>query len=684
MQQDVAYQTPTYSDRVHVRGVEALADGGAVAVGRAICAKCYGSNKPGDSAWSSLWHPVVHRTDADGKVVWFTRPIGKSLGLGRDIKLAGDGGYVVVGGVPPAANQLNGGKPLLLKLDGKGQLQWRRDFGLGTRFFAVIPGPKQWIAAGFHEPSYQARYMTLTGISASGLKQWHVQWDGSPLGVGVALAAMDDGTIAAVGSETDHPDKLRQVGGGSPCGKKGCGGIVMRVSPFGHHSCDAAGKCAAITAKECDDGNACTIDLCDAAKGCVHTDAHGQPCIDGNPCALESLCDGKTCKAEPNGRLFTRARPLSATKNTTVSFLTARPGGELLGVGLEDKLRLLRFGVDGAVKSVVDVAPFKYASNTATAKETGLTHAVFGTERHVIATTHKEIVGGKYVKDAPLFSIIDEQGNRLATFKRPVSYVVAMTEIIPDEHVVAYTQGHATCGGCDTVNITHIYPKLGKIAHKGHIAKVAELPLRKGPSWRNADGLLTHVFVSPGHERYLTTMQPNLTTVKSTIVTMKAAGIRHGKPLSATRFVLTSTASMRVVDAATNKDIVAYSYNSPGAHTSVSDLAVHDGKPLVVYSELKGPLRQTTLTLHDPVNGKPIWQRLFSSKTHSVAPSRLLSLGDGGIVMTGSRSLPSGGERMLWRMDPWGNATCAASGGCFGKPVSTCTTCDAATANSCK
>ena len=43
------------------------------------------------------------------------------------------------------------------------------------------------------------------------------------------------------------------------------------------------------TPKNCDDGNACTIDSCDQVKGCVHIQKN---CDDRNACTID-ICDGK-------------------------------------------------------------------------------------------------------------------------------------------------------------------------------------------------------------------------------------------------------------------------------------------------------------------------------------------------------------------------------------------------------
>ncbi len=54
------------------------------------------------------------------------------------------------------------------------------------------------------------------------------------------------------------------------------------------------GKCKLGVAKVCADGNICTKDACDAAKGCVYPPGAATTCDDGNPCTKGDSCkDGK-------------------------------------------------------------------------------------------------------------------------------------------------------------------------------------------------------------------------------------------------------------------------------------------------------------------------------------------------------------------------------------------------------
>ncbi len=60
------------------------------------------------------------------------------------------------------------------------------------------------------------------------------------------------------------------------------------------------GKCLGGPAKNCNDGNPCTDDVCDPATGCQHF-ANGKPCNDGDVCTTGDLCVEGECV--PSGLL---------------------------------------------------------------------------------------------------------------------------------------------------------------------------------------------------------------------------------------------------------------------------------------------------------------------------------------------------------------------------------------------
>jgi hypothetical protein len=56
-----------------------------------------------------------------------------------------------------------------------------------------------------------------------------------------------------------------------------------------------AGKCSQGDAINCDDGNPCTTDSCDAASGCKHVNADGGDCSDNDACTTADKCAGGKC-----------------------------------------------------------------------------------------------------------------------------------------------------------------------------------------------------------------------------------------------------------------------------------------------------------------------------------------------------------------------------------------------------
>ncbi len=64
-------------------------------------------------------------------------------------------------------------------------------------------------------------------------------------------------------------------------------------------SCQA-GQCVGGAPMDCNDGNPCTDDSCDAAKGCLHL-PNQAPCNDNNACTTEDVCSNGQCQG--NGSL---------------------------------------------------------------------------------------------------------------------------------------------------------------------------------------------------------------------------------------------------------------------------------------------------------------------------------------------------------------------------------------------
>ncbi len=59
------------------------------------------------------------------------------------------------------------------------------------------------------------------------------------------------------------------------------------------------GTCVSGTALNCDDGNVCTDDSCDAIAGCQNVNDDTNTCDDGEPCTSDDVCSAGTCAGTP-------------------------------------------------------------------------------------------------------------------------------------------------------------------------------------------------------------------------------------------------------------------------------------------------------------------------------------------------------------------------------------------------
>ncbi len=68
-------------------------------------------------------------------------------------------------------------------------------------------------------------------------------------------------------------------------------------------SCTESDACVSAAcvgvAVTCDDGAACTLDLCDPEDGCVNADLDGEPCDDGDACTIDTTCREGACTGAP-------------------------------------------------------------------------------------------------------------------------------------------------------------------------------------------------------------------------------------------------------------------------------------------------------------------------------------------------------------------------------------------------
>jgi len=120
-----------------------------------------------------------------------------------------------------------------------------------------------------------------------------------------AAGACDDLDQCTVNDKCDAgkcaPGAILPCNDGNPCTDDSCAAEVGCVFVPNNAACTdgnactgvdqcSGGSCLAGAPIDCNDGQACTQDSCDAVKGCVH-----QPVPDGGSCGPDMVCFGGTC-----------------------------------------------------------------------------------------------------------------------------------------------------------------------------------------------------------------------------------------------------------------------------------------------------------------------------------------------------------------------------------------------------
>ena len=283
---------------------------------------------------------AVNRLKSTAALVWATEFELKGRELeGRAAVVVAGGGTVVVGSarlwIPYTKEPSGPFGGLLFKLDNSGKALWHRQpvVGAPAQLRAVVgDGGGGTYAAGFRQLAGKDQAWIMR-VGADGAIQWQKFSTSNDFLRPAALALRSDNSVLIAGEATEGiVDKawLRAVDGrgsvlwdrkhvignvtrvdGNPMallakdevvmvatavigGKET--GALLRLDAWGNASCQTLGKCADKAVGGCDDGAVCTLDSCEAAKGCVHA---ADPCDDGDACTVD-VCDSKAgCKTTP-------------------------------------------------------------------------------------------------------------------------------------------------------------------------------------------------------------------------------------------------------------------------------------------------------------------------------------------------------------------------------------------------
>ena len=231
---------------------------------------------------------IVRRLNGVGDENWRTRPPMGGSGLLLDAK-----------GILLAGSQCQGAscQGAVTRMTLGGEVLWTRSFaaGLSTWLRTIISAGDGLAAVGTVLVQKQGNYHTyacrVVKLDSAGNEKWsrlfeqpQSYWGQDPHTRGACVAAVSapDGSVVVVGSTGNPYGALK----------------TWSLSPWGHASCQEAGECAQLVSSDCQDGDVCTDDLCEPAKGCAPKNNTGD-CDDGNPCTLNGACKDGSCKPGP-------------------------------------------------------------------------------------------------------------------------------------------------------------------------------------------------------------------------------------------------------------------------------------------------------------------------------------------------------------------------------------------------
>ncbi len=241
----------------------------------------------GEAAGSLGGNDIVFtRLDKNLKQVGRWHYGGGGHDLGTSLVEVGDGGFYLAGGVVGVGIP----NPWFARVDGAGKPLWAKSenfgaWGAATQILLAPDGQLLALAKLESQPGTYAESRMLA-LSASGLLLWSRTY-GVPSRVNplTAMRLAPNGDILAVG--WDQASNNDMAGGDVR---------LVHADRWGFSTCTAAGACAAVSQKGCSDGDVCTADWCDATAACKSA-KHAGLCSDDDACTLIDLCiDDGSCK----------------------------------------------------------------------------------------------------------------------------------------------------------------------------------------------------------------------------------------------------------------------------------------------------------------------------------------------------------------------------------------------------
>ena len=208
------------------------------------------------------------RFSSAGKVIWHA--VVGGTGEHRFTAAAlRSGGRAVLAGHAGADSKGGGGAGWLLALTADGKVQWQHRMAAtaGQALNSIAAETSGgWLAAGWQVDAGGKRHPWLLRADAGGVVGWQDRL--APVGEGYVALPLGASDVVVAGA-TDATGNYTYAGERQL--------LLVRSDAWGHAPCDGFGACKTKTAASCNDNQACTLDRCDAEKGCVHTAISGCP-----------------------------------------------------------------------------------------------------------------------------------------------------------------------------------------------------------------------------------------------------------------------------------------------------------------------------------------------------------------------------------------------------------------------
>lgn len=220
---------------------------------------------------------AVSRVGAAGKLMWHATLPGASVDTLEDVVERTDGSLLAVGRRQP--NKI-AGQRLLVAFSEGGKLLWSAtpdlpDLASAKGVVATTDGGA--IVGGDVLVAGQTRIF-ISRVDPTGVVLAETSHAFTPESTPIPWSRMSPRSLTWQGT------KALLLGGRASLHEPDDAPLVMRLSPWGHSSCEDAGICIPKLTPGCDDGDPCTSDWCDAKKGCRTAPLTGVGCGQGKTC----------------------------------------------------------------------------------------------------------------------------------------------------------------------------------------------------------------------------------------------------------------------------------------------------------------------------------------------------------------------------------------------------------------